>query len=210
MLEVIDSLYMTRNFCKENADLFDNRFEFHENCFHMMANAATLAIELLSFYKEVWMKPITGASEEQAEKIQKQNWDKTNEITRWAFIAAVSGVEFSLKTIIRKIDRGPLKALIRKKRLNLSIIIEKCNKHRLIDQASYDEWTPLRMIRNNMVHNNAIADYDAEYNVSGVRVSFVENQMIQGNLLFFSHMISCLARHTQHLIQSIFERHQLM
>jgi hypothetical protein len=171
----------------------------------MMANAATLAIELLSFYKEVWMKPIIGASAEQVEKIQKQNWDKINEITRWAFIAAVSAVEFSLKTIVRKMDQGPLKALIRMKRLNLNTIIERCKKHRIIDQASFDEWTSLRMIRNNMVHNNAIADFDAEFNVSGVKVSFVENQMIQGNLLFFSHMISCLARLTQHLIQSIFE-----
>lgn len=209
MLEVIDSLHMTRNFCKENTGLFDDRFEFHENCFQMMANAATLAIELLSFYKEVWMKPITGVNVEKAKEIQKQNWDKTNEITRWAFIAAVSGVEFSLKTIIRRIGRGPLKDL-RKKRLRLSGIIGKCNKYGLLAPASFDEWTALRKIRNNMVHNNAIADYDAEYTVSGVNVSFVKNQMIQGNLLFFSHLLSCLAKNAQHLVHSIFGRHQLV
>ena len=207
MLEVIDSLHKTRDFCKDNSGVLDDRFAFHENCFHMIANATTLAIELLNYYKEAWTRPMPRVTTEKAELILKQRTDKVNEITRWAFIAAVSSAEFSSKILVKRAQKGPLKSLSRRKRLYLSQIMDASNRNGIIDSTSHDEWAAILKIRNNLVHNNAIADHTRSYSVSGVAVSFIEGQMLQGNLLFFSHMIHFLALNLHGWLRSFLETH---
>jgi hypothetical protein len=51
MLEVIASLIETRDYCKENWNLFDVSLPAYEHAFMSMWNALVLAIELLECYK---------------------------------------------------------------------------------------------------------------------------------------------------------------
>ena len=209
MQGVIDSLMKTRTFCKKNYNMFDDTFEFHENCFEMLSNAASLALDLLNFYKKIWSVPLIDVTKEQAKMLQKQNRDKVNEITRWAFVSVVSSVEFSSKQLISRILEGPLSTLKKEKRLYLSKIFRVSKEYGILNSQTYNEWTAIIGIRNNMVHNNAIAEYTADYHVFDVHVSFVEGQMIQGNLLFFSKMIYFVATNIKDWIHAFINTHRL-
>ena len=161
----------------------------------MIFNDLTLTLELLEYYYDRWkIPPSPSLSVEEVERKRKENAERVIEITKWAFIHALSCMEFTAKETLKLLCYDPFKDL-REKLLRgkdyvyLGTIIGRSRSIGLIDEECYETWEVLRNIRNIVVHNNAKADVDAEYRIDGMRVVFIKGETLKGKLDFFIRLI---------------------
>jgi hypothetical protein len=142
MLEVIASLKETIEFCKVNWSLFGESLPGYQNTFRSIWNALALTVELLECYKKQWSsRPLHGRTPGEIHRIQSQNWDRVNQISKWAFVSAVSSIEYSSKLLIKRASSGPLKLLGESKRVYLSEIINHSKKNSMVDDDTHAQWS---------------------------------------------------------------------
>ncbi len=210
MLEVIDSLTKTRDFCKASWGMFNDALPAYENTFRSMWNAIVITLELLECYKKQWSKPLVGKTKEEVERIQGQNWDRVNQITKWAFISTVSSIEYSSKMLIQSAHKGPLKPLAKKKRVYLREIINHSKESSVIDDATHKQWIVLLKLRNLSVHNATFAEETGDYTVRDLLIQFRDGEMLQGNLMFFSNMIDSIVHFFKRWLEVFLNRHEFI
>jgi len=161
------------------------------NCFDMIYNAATLTLELLNHYFDIWKR--TAPRSISAEELKKDNVERVFEITKWAFISALSSVEYTSKEMLRMVSDNSfeyLRARIQSgKWVYLSQIIERSKEIEFIDEEQYKTWRALIHVRNAVVHNNAIADADVEYKIDNLEITFVKGECLRGKLDFFIRLL---------------------
>lgn len=75
-------------------------------------NTLTLTLELLNYYYNVWASYDTSKlSPEEIEGKRRENAERVIEITKWAFVHAMSIIEFSIKNAVKIIDTSMLKSI---------------------------------------------------------------------------------------------------
>jgi len=163
----------------------------YPNCFDMIYNAATLTLELLDHYFDIWKRTVPRSI--LAEELKKDNVERVFEITKWAFISALSIVEYTSKEILKMVNDNSFECLRARiqsgKRVYLSHIIERSKEIEVTDEEQYKRWRALIHVRNAVVHNNAIADIDVEYKIDNFEITFVKGEFLRGKLDFFIRLL---------------------
>ena len=154
-------------------------------CFGMIFNHATLTLELLDHYYRIWRKPtiITTRDIEDLERSKKENAERCILITKWLFIDSISSIEFSMKESIKLCPNTLFKK--KGKRVYLSSIVKKSKSIHLMGNDSIKAWNLILRVRNLVVHNNAIADQNGQYQIKDITISLIEGKMMKGKLDFF-------------------------
>lgn len=168
------------------------------NAFNMIFNDITLTLELLSHYYNVWSKPSSGIKEEEFEQLREENAERILKITKWAFVSALSSIEYCLKETL-KVARGRITSIPQLKELRRDLlagtrvylrrITRQCRRAGIIDDEQYRVWECLIEVRNAIVHNNAIADRNIEYRINDIMVTFSRGKMLRGKLDFFTKLL---------------------
>jgi uncharacterized protein YutE (UPF0331/DUF86 family) len=193
LIDLLKSLSAIREKSKEYGSWFElttpKCCSARANAFNMIFNGTTLTFELLNYYFDIWNKPYPLLTGEKIEKIKRENAERVLEITKWAFIHALSIIEYCAKVILKTVDTEQIKQLSAhlqikkgKKRVYLSSIMKKSRDAGLIDEEQYQAWKGLLEIRNTVIHNNAIADETIEYKISDIKIVFVVGEMLRGKL----------------------------
>ena len=195
MKDLLKSLLAIREKLKEHGSWFEHTFSKccneGANAFNMIFNGVTLTFELLNYYFDIWSKPYPLLAEEEKEKIKRENAERVLEITKWAFIDALSVIEYCAKVILKTVDTQRIKQLNAnlqikmekgKKRVYLSSIMELSWNAEFIDDEQYQAWKGLWEIRNTVVHNNAIADKDVKYKIGDIEIVFIKGKKLKGRL----------------------------
>jgi len=164
------------------------------NSFNMIFNDTTLTLELLHYYFQLWKSPPPPLlSVDEIKRIKEENAQRVLEITKWAFISTLSNVEYSAKETLKTVSEKSFKQLREmlrgSKRVYLRAIMKKSREIGLIDEKQYKTWQGLIEVRNAIVHNNAIADIDAKYEINDMEVIFIKGKMLRGKLNFFIKLL---------------------
>lgn len=172
-----------------------------ENCFAMIFNHATLTVELLHYYLQIWRIPPTPlSSAEEIERARKENGQRVMEITKWFYVASVSSFEYSAKEVVKHIQTEVARKLRQElarhkrchKRLYLSSITQAAREAGLMAGEQHQTWKGLLAVRNTVVHNNGIADATQQYKIGRLQVAFHKGHMLKGDLRFFANLAETL------------------
>jgi predicted nucleic acid-binding protein len=149
--------------------------------FGIVHNTAVMTLELLDFYHRTWSS-IPPSSVPDPEATRQENAERVMLVTKSAFIMCLSGFEFSAK---QALTRYPGRLQLPAGRIYLRAIMRASAKKGLITADTDNLWTGAIAVRNCLVHNNGIADEDAEYKFPDVTVRLESGKMPQGTLKFF-------------------------
>ena len=144
-------------------------------------NNAVMTLELLDFYHRIW-GTVPASAVPDPERTKKENAERVMVATKSMFIMCLSGFEFSAKQAILARPGG---IHLPSGRTYLRAIMDASAKQSLISPETQKLWAGAIAIRNCLVHNNGIADKNAEYGFPGLTVKLVVGQMAQGTLKFF-------------------------
>jgi hypothetical protein len=149
--------------------------------FGIVHNNAVITLELLAFYRRVWSRlPVSAVQD--PKRTRHENAGRVMLITKSSFVMCLSALEFSAKqALIGYPDRLPLPA----GRIYLRRIMSASAEEGLITAHAGDLWAGAIAVRNCVVHNNGIADKDAEYEFPDLTVKLASGSMAQGTLKFF-------------------------
>lgn len=153
--------------------------------FNMANQYAVIALELLTFYRNVW-SAIPAATVSNPERSRRENGERVLTITKAAFILTVSAFEFSAK---QAITTKPGKLPTMEGRTYLRRIMAESLKAGIIPPTDATPWEAVSEVRNVLVHNNGIADRTVTYEMPlGPTVVLATGAMTQGNLRFFPEL----------------------
>jgi hypothetical protein len=155
------------------------------NALNMVNQYAVMAMELTSFYFEVWSK-LRPDQLLDPEATKRENGERIVGLTKSAFIMSVSSLEFAAKSaIVARPSRLPAPT----GRVYLRKIIKDSDRAGLIAHAEDSPWEGIIEVRNVLVHNNGIADRDASFTIpGGPTIQLKSGKMTQGNLRFFPEL----------------------
>lgn len=193
MERLIKEVWNLRQKCERYGDDIDSILrnplpsDPRRGCFAMIYNGTTLTLELLHYYHKQW-KDLVVATEEDLRLSREENAQRCILISKMQFISSVSSIEYCVKETINLYPKHPLATWCRKqrkRRIYLGGTINESKLIGLIDDKEYESWRCILGVRNALVHNNGIADYDRTYQIDGMTVSFVKGKMLRGKLDFF-------------------------
>jgi len=211
MREILEIIADIRGRLKEHGDWFDSVEPGLPNAFNTVFNHITLILELLSHYYRIWSRAPPYVDEAKIMRMRRENAERVLEITKWAFISALSSMEYALKELLKASDRAvsiqQLQRLRRKllegKKVYLRNIVKSCRAVGIIDDEQYKVWECLIEVRNAVVHNNAVADKDAEYRIGNFTVTFSKGETLKGRLDFFVKLLQVAVEHYNKLLQAL-------
>jgi hypothetical protein len=150
--------------------------------FGMAFNSITMTLELLDHYNNLWAN-LNPADFPNAEETREQNGQRVTLLQKMCFIELMSAFEFSAKKAVlnNKSTFGEFKG-----RIYLTGIMNKSKDIGLIDDAQLQLWKGASKLRNSLVHNNGIAEENAQYDFPDVKVTLKEGVMSQGDLKLFA------------------------
>lgn len=190
MEKLIKGVFRLRDKCQQYQEDLDSITQKSPRCFSMIFNKATVVVELLSHYFELWKNPAAhGIRVEDIEETREENAERCKEITKWLFVDSLSAMEYCMKETMNLYPNLSLAKWCRKqqqrRRVYLSGIVAESERIGIINNTDYKFWNCIVDVRNSVVHNNAIADKDKTCQVDGTIVSFVKGKMLRGKLDFF-------------------------
>ena len=150
--------------------------------FGICHNTATVTLELLSFYNDLWGK-LDPRSVPDIARARQENAERVMVITKALYIMALSGFEFAAKNALAL---RPKKLAIGGGRIYLSTVMRASKDAGLVPEGVYDLWTGAIELRNTLVHNNGVADRTATYQFPDVTLQLQAGQMARDGLLFFA------------------------
>lgn len=145
-------------------------------------NNTTLTLELLDHYSAIWSKVASVPPAELA-RSRQENAERVTLVSKALFVLSMSGFEFSAKAAMAV---RPGKIVTPRGRIYLRDIMRASQDRGLIDSALGTLWEGAIRTRNNLVHNNGIAENNMTYAFPQVTVTMVQGRMMQGNLRFFA------------------------
>lgn len=165
------------------------------NSFGMIYNSTVLTLESLSHYYNIWGKRVILPKEE-IEHLRQDNAGRIVMLTRWAFISAISSIEYSVKETLKIIENEYFRKLKKRlhsgKRVYLGEILGVSKNKGMIDEMQFRTWQGVLEIRNAIVHNNAIADKEGEYVIDGTKLVFEKGEMLKHKLDFFIRLLGVI------------------
>ncbi len=209
MRRIIDHVYSLRLQLEKYGDWLEQYNSSIPNAFNMIFNDLTLTLELLDYYYRVWSSlDVSAFSAEDVERRRKENWKRVMQITKWAFIDALSSLEFSLKKMLETINPKVL-SVIKERRRNKPIylrsIIKELHREGYVNDEAYNGWITLIEIRNCVVHNNAIPESNRTLYLNGLKIVFTRGQMLTAKLDFFIKLIDYAIKNYKRLVEALIE-----
>ncbi len=165
--------------------------ELPAKLFGMIFNMLTLGLELLSYYNTIWSKK-SQTNCTSVEEAKKQNAERVIMIQKMIFLNTLSSIEFCFKEYIEKF---PPKIGERKNqhgRAYLLNIVKESEKNHIINYATFTGWRGMIYLRNNLVHNNGVAEKTESYTYPNCTLSLESGKMTIGDLKLFPHLIDWL------------------
>jgi len=153
--------------------------------FAMCNQQSIIALELLSYYLNVWSK-VSSSSLPDPDQTRQENAERVVTLTKAMFVFSVSGMEFDAKNAIKAF---PTKIPPISGRIYLRRIISQSAKAKLITSTDEEMWEGAIETRNIIVHNNGISEVTKEYSYpNGLKISLNAGKMTRGNLKFFAEL----------------------
>lgn len=189
MKELIEKLWKLRDKLKKYGDELEN-LEGDPGFFGMCFNDVTLTLEVISYYYDAWKNPRQQVSQEEIDQIKDQNAERIMVITKWMFIAIVSGLEFDAKNRVKVTKRSEFNEIKNKLSqgdwIYFGEIIKTSRDNQLLPHERFNELDAILYLRHCLIHNNGISEKDSLYAPIKKKLkTFKEGKMIQGNLLTF-------------------------
>lgn len=191
MKDLLDRVFDLRQHCQTCGDqvsglvgLSSVESDPRTGCFAMVFNKATLALELLGYYYQIWEKHVRLHPEE-IEAKKKENWQRCNELLKHLYVMSMSVIEYSAKASVSLYADHSLAGTLQRCRgrfLYLSDIVRNSVESSMVDGR---DWEGLIAIRNCVVHNNAIPEQTQTYRIGDMEVRATAGIMLQGELDFF-------------------------
>jgi len=209
MKRVIDHIYSLRLQLEKYGDWLEQYDRNIPNAFNMIFNDLTLTLELLDYYYRIWSSlDVSAFSAEDVKRKRKENWKRVMQITKWAFIDALSSMEFSLKKMLEIVNPKVL-SVIRERRRNKPIyfrsIIKELHREGYVNDKAYNGWITLIEIRNCVVHNNAIPESNRTLYLDDLKIVFTRGQMLTAKLDFFVKLIDYAIKNYKRLVEALIE-----
>lgn len=164
------------------------------NIFALIDKVTSVPLELLVSYWESWQIPSRRHSEhDMIERIKV--------IMNMCLISSLSAVEYFTKDCLRKSISGPIfewyKRPKEKRYVSFGSILSQSKKAGVISELSYEYWDGLRKLRNALVHNNGVSNFEKEWDIDGVTARFRKNKPVRYKLWAPSSFISTANRLTR-------------
>lgn len=182
----------------------------------------TIVTELLLLYNDDLISAASGTPKKRVgvrrpftfQELEKETLGRIKEITKWSFIQAISSFEYTSKETLFYYRQQFYALLIKlaknkKKFLYLNDIMKESSKTGFISNENYKKWDGIVYVRNCIVHNNAVADKNENYEIGGVKIKCVKNKMLKGDKLFFLNMLDVTIDLYNEWINSIFKKNKL-
>jgi len=170
----------------------------------MVFNEATLALELLSYYYQIWGSLQWGGLPlEEIEARKKENWQRCNELLKHLYVMSMSVIEYSAKESVSLYADHPLAETLRRCRgrfLYLNDIVRNSIEGGIVDGR---DWEGLIAVRNCVVHNNAIADETRIYRIGDMDVRATAGTMLQGQPDFFVRLTEIAVSRYLHWVTAL-------
>ena len=200
MIEIIEQVSQIREKLKRYGNWLESFNTGIYNGFNAVFNGLTLTLELLDYYYNAWTSyDVSMLSPEEIESRRRENAERVIEITKWAFVHAMSIIEFSLKDAVGVIDPSIMKDIETRKSkgrkrkrvfIYLRDIVEELKNRNCMSDEVYGNWITLITIRNLVVHNNAIADSNKVLRIGDMEIYLKKGQMLKGKLDFFVKLMN--------------------
>ncbi len=168
--------------------------------FGLIHNRILSMTEILSDYYRKWNVFLEKNPSVSDEIITKEIFGRITTVTTWCFISVFSGIEFTIKNIIKDSVRNEFlelkQDLIDGKRVYLEDIIKKSSVSNIVVDEDLPKWIALIKLRNIFVHNNGYPDSDKLHEpIKKHFTHFKKNEMITGpydNFFTFTEMLVTL------------------
>ena len=175
--------------------------------FAVLDKVVTVPLELLLYYEALWMNPATQQPEHDME-------ERIKVISHSCFVSCLSAVEYFMKDCLRKTVKGPMLSWYKKKEkakkhISFYDILKKSQSYGIISESDFNKLDGLRLLRNALVHNNGFADFDCEWNIDGVVVTFKKEGSIRHKLWGFSGLIETINQQTERWAREYLQRHSI-
>ncbi|OCH01512.1 hypothetical protein A6E10_18710 [Aliivibrio fischeri] len=198
MKDVLELYWKLR---KESEDIGDSiaekfgveHYEDPASFFSMSFNNITITLELLDYYYDLWGK-LDPLKFPNIDLTKKQNGERVLMAQKMCFIENMSSFEFLAKKIT--LNNEDIFGVFNG-RVYLFNIMKKSKSLGLIDESTFNLWSGLIELRNTIIHNNAISEKNVIYNYSTVKLEFIKNEMIQGNLKMYPLLIHWLIKNAE-------------
>ncbi|MBR6204111.1 MAG: hypothetical protein IKQ60_03485 [Candidatus Methanomethylophilaceae archaeon] len=173
--ERIDALVSeTRDLAKAvEGRMADRENDPRSMCFWNIHNQTVMAREIVGLYEGAW-KGEEGTEDELVDRIMSS--------TRNLFVNSMSSIEKGARDCMRIYGSSPVRARASEKggRMYLRDILEASGEVGLLDGDDMDRWRKILMLRNLVVHNNAVSDRSEVLVLGELRISMRPERMMKG------------------------------
>jgi hypothetical protein len=189
MQSLIDSVNSIKNLALARQLSVANKLGIPEDdppagVFAMCYNHVIQAFELLDFYARIWSQVIV-ANAGEIERSRQENAQRVIMATQNMFIHCMSSIEFGAK---QALALHPGLIPLTGSRIYLRRIIESSNERGFVADEDKSLWLGAVEVRNCLIHNNGIADCNANYSFPELDVQMVDGRVIRGTLHFFPRL----------------------
>jgi hypothetical protein len=166
------------------------------NAFDSSFNIVRITAETIDYYEKDWSHHTSTFSEELVRRTHTDFINRVGESIKSCLIRTLSHIEYGAKEKIKGTSNAAFDnirtSLNGGKRVNLSWITTVSLKNQWIDQKTQKEWEAITELRNCIVHNGGIADFDESYEVEGIAIEFRKGQALMFDIGTFAYLIEIL------------------
>ena len=173
--ERIDALVSeTRDLAKAVEErLADRENDPRSMCFWNIHNQTVMAREIVGLYEGAW-KGEEGTEEELVDRVMCS--------TRNLFVNVMSSIEKGARDCMRIYGSSQVRSKAAEKggRMYLRDILEASSEIGLLEDDDTDKWKKILMMRNLVVHNNAVSDRSEVLELGELKISMRPDRMMKG------------------------------
>jgi hypothetical protein len=167
--------------------------------FMMIQIISVITAEILTFYHLIMTKkinlPFIRLSTETLtpDRIKEDMVKKAMIASESYYIQVMSTIEYGAKELLKQRSRHPVAIgvnKLNKKHIHLWYIIKTSSDNNIMRPDIFQKWDLLIKIRNMIVHNNGIADFDAEYDIGELHIVFQKGKQPEGPINSFAILSS--------------------
>ena len=163
---------------KELATMVGTRIADRENdprsmCFWNIHNQAVMAREVIGFYEKAW-KGEEGTEDEMSDRMMA--------VTRNLFVNVMSSIEKGARDCMKVYKTSQVRAKASEKggRMYLRDILMASGELGLLEDDDRESWKGILLMRNLVVHNNAVSDRSEILQLGELRISMRPDRMMKG------------------------------
>jgi len=183
-------------------DWFSVTFPNQVNAYSELRNSILLVDQIIDHTYHVLENP----------ESQAQTFSRIITITRWAYVAIFSVMEYSLKEIIKEYLTIDCDDFIDKWEncgyTSFYTIINRLKCKEYIDEKIFDQLDYHREIRNCVIHNNAVSSKTKTYPFEGIPIEATQGVSLSGPIHGFLVLSESLMKYYMLLLAEIKNKHR--